>query len=114
MGIGTVDILSALGQQYLSRYGLRTPFLHVSPCHYYEDLKEVQTVVKKLGEHLRTQPLQAGGPLVFTVTGDGFVSRGVLEILKLLPHRVIHNIVVVFVCWFIFYYFIDRWLILKN
>ena len=85
--LGTVDILSALGQQYLSRYRSRTPYLHVAPCRYYQDLQQVVSVVKQLGEKLRAGQVNES-PLVFTLTGDGFVSKGVLEILTLLPHKV--------------------------
>lgn len=69
--------------------GYRTPWLHVSPCRYYEDLASAKKSIGRVGVLLDMSPPSLKlGPFVFTVTGDGNVSRGALEILERMPHQV--------------------------
>ena len=86
--IGTIDILNGLGERMLAK-GYRTPWLHIAPCRYYEDLEAAKHVVTRIGMLLDLSPPNTSlGPFVFSVTGGGNVARGALDILKCMPHQV--------------------------
>jgi alpha-aminoadipic semialdehyde synthase len=89
--LGTIDILNGLGERILAR-GFRTPWLHIAPSRYYEDLDAAKHIVTRVGALLDISPPQVElGPFVFTVTGDGNVACGALDILKCMPHQVRHD-----------------------
>jgi alpha-aminoadipic semialdehyde synthase len=82
---GLIDTLWALGQR-LTWEGVSNPFAELRQTHTYHDLAEAKTA---LG-HVRTK-IEAEGlpeqvtPLIIGVAGYGNVSRGVQEMLDLLP-----------------------------
>ena len=54
----------------------------------YESLEHAQEAVQRTGQVLAANGSPTDlGPLVFTFTGDGLVSRGAQEIFSLLPHE---------------------------
>lgn len=86
---GMIDTFQCLGRRLLAS-GHSTPFLNCSPAYVYYDLHEAKRCVYEMGEHISSDGLPSGlEPLVFTFTGKGNVTKGALEIFKLLPHKMI-------------------------
>jgi len=82
---GIINSLWALGQRW-SREGYQSPFLKLQQTHNYNSLDEAKEVVKEIGLEIATKGLQSSkAPLVVGVTGYGNASKGVQDILKLLP-----------------------------
>ena len=77
---GAVNGLHGLGEQLLYK-GYRTPLVTIGLAHNYKDIDQVKQVLKELEFEL-----ELNEPLVITLTGDGNVSHGALEIIKCLPH----------------------------
>lgn len=82
---GIIDTLWALGQR-LNWEGIPNPFTGIRQTYQYKDLSEAQKAVVEAGEKITTEGLpESITPLIIGVAGYGNVSRGVQEILSLLP-----------------------------
>eukprot|EP00127_Corallochytrium_limacisporum_P002209 Clim_evm103s108 gene=Clim_evmTU103s108 len=85
--VGAIDILRGLGERFLAK-GYSTPFLGIASAYMYHDLETARTAVEAAGKALEGRGVpQEIGPLVFCVVGDGETSKGVRDILSLLPHK---------------------------
>ena len=80
---GAINGLHGLGEQLLSK-GFRTPLVTVGLAHNYKDIDQAKQVLGNLEFELELDE-----PLVITLTGDGNVSKGALEMIKCLPHILI-------------------------
>lgn len=85
---GMIDTFQCLGRRLLAS-GHSTPFLNCSPAYVYYDLDEAKRCVKEMGEHIKSEGLPSDLALVFVFTGKGNVTKGALEIFKLIPHKMI-------------------------
>eukprot|EP00750_Incisomonas_marina_P003937 INCI13427.10.p1 GENE.INCI13427.10~~INCI13427.10.p1 ORF type:complete len:1071 (+),score=195.88 INCI13427.10:193-3405(+) len=84
---GMIDICRGLGERMLS-LGHTNTFMKVASTYMYESLAHAEEAVRRSGVVLGQNGSPADlGPLVFTFTGDGKVSRGAQEIFSLLPHE---------------------------
>ncbi len=82
---GMVDTLWALGQR-LAWEGVPNPFTAVRQMHTYHDLAEAKAALARVRAEIEAHGLpEAVTPLIVGVAGYGNVSRGVQEILDLLP-----------------------------
>ncbi len=82
---GMIDTLWALGKR-LEYEGIDSPFLDIRQTHRYASLAEAKAEISRVGETIRADGLaESLTPLVCGVAGYGNVSRGVQEILDLLP-----------------------------
>ncbi len=82
---GTIDTLWALGQR-LAWEGIDSPFTHLRQAHTYHDLAEARTAFERVQARIESEGLPAQvTPLIVGVAGYGNVSRGVQEMLDLLP-----------------------------
>ncbi len=82
---GMIDALWVLGRRLVVE-GTRTPFEDLRPAHAYSSLDEARRHIAGVGAKLSASDLPPGlRPLVIGVTGTGNVSRGVQEIIDLLP-----------------------------
>ncbi|KAJ1649715.1 hypothetical protein IWQ61_009285 [Dispira simplex] len=86
---GAVDSLHGLGQRLLAK-GFHTPLLYTGMAHTYRDMAAVRTALQAMGEVIQRDGLPRElGPMTFVIAGSGNVSKGVWDILSLLPHRVV-------------------------
>ena len=86
---GMIDTLQCLGRRLLAS-GYSTSFLNCSQSYVYYDLDEARRSVKEVGERIAKDGLPMGlEPLVFAFTGTGNVTKGALEVFRLLPHKMI-------------------------
>ena len=86
---GMIDTLQCLGRRLLAS-GYSTPFLNCSPAYIYYDLDDARRSIETIGDRIKKDGLpQSLEPLVFAFTGSGNVTKGALEIFKLLPHKMI-------------------------
>ncbi|KAJ1960973.1 hypothetical protein IWQ62_004027 [Dispira parvispora] len=86
---GAVDSLHGLGQRLLAK-GFHTPLLYTGMAHTYRDMSAIRTALQAMGEAIQRDGLPRElGPLTFVVAGSGNVSKGVWDILSMLPHRVV-------------------------
>ena len=82
---GMTDSLWALGQR-LNWEGIPNPFAEIRQTYQYESLAEAQKDVVRVGEKIAAEGLpESITPLIIGIAGYGNVSRGVQEILSLLP-----------------------------
>lgn len=82
---GIIDTFWALGQR-LQWEGIDSPFSVINQTLHYSDQKKAESDFKKLADNIRTDGLPGELlPLVVGITGYGNVSRGVQDILDLLP-----------------------------
>jgi len=82
---GIINSLWALGQRW-SREGYQSPFLKLQQTHNYDSLDEAKAVIKEIGHDIATKGLQSSrAPIVVGITGYGNASKGVQDILELLP-----------------------------
>jgi saccharopine dehydrogenase (NAD+, L-lysine-forming) len=82
---GAIDTLWALGRR-LAWEGTRNPFEDLKQASGYPSLDAAKAAVRSVGERIRSDGLpDAIAPLVVGVAGYGNVSKGVQEILDLLP-----------------------------
>jgi alanine dehydrogenase len=82
---GIMDTLWALGQR-LAWEGIPTPFADLHPTHTYHDLTEAKEALKQVQARIEAEGLPGQiTPLIIGVAGYGNVSRGVQELLHLLP-----------------------------
>lgn len=85
---GTNNALHALGRRLLHR-GFSTPLLHVPPAYTYSDWDEARRCLSLVGEQIQAEGLPLD-PIVVCVTGrGGNVHAGALEVLRLLPHKIL-------------------------
>jgi alpha-aminoadipic semialdehyde synthase len=86
---GMIDTFQCLGRRLLAS-GFSTPFLNCCPAYMYYDLDDARRSIAEMGTRIRTDGLPMNlEPLVFAFTGKGNVTKGALEIFKLLPHKFI-------------------------
>lgn len=82
---GMIDSLWALGQR-LAWEGIPNPFTEIRQTYRYETLAEAQEAVVQVREKILGEGLpESITPLIIGIAGYGNVSRGVQEILNLLP-----------------------------
>jgi len=82
---GMINSLWLLGQR-LKIKGIETPFLNLQQAHHYNSLEEAKSVVSAVGREITKKGFPNSlKPLVIGITGYGNVSKGVQEILGLLP-----------------------------
>jgi alpha-aminoadipic semialdehyde synthase len=83
--VGIVETLRALGQHLASEH-IENPFSVLPPVYQVPDLPALKKIMQQVGEMIRTQGLPAQlSPFIVGITGYGNVSRGIQEILDLLP-----------------------------
>jgi alpha-aminoadipic semialdehyde synthase len=86
---GMIDTFQCLGRRLLAS-GFSTPFLNCSPAYVYYDLDAAKRSIEEMGHRIQSDGLPASlEPLIFAFTGKGNVTKGALEIFKLLPHKMI-------------------------
>ncbi|MDO9575912.1 MAG: bifunctional lysine ketoglutarate reductase /saccharopine dehydrogenase family protein [bacterium] len=82
---GIVDTLWAFGQR-LSFEGVKNPFSEIKKTHKYFSLEELKKAIKNIGDRIARDGLPLSiTPCIIGVAGYGHVSKGVQEILDLLP-----------------------------
>ncbi|HNS52426.1 MAG TPA: bifunctional lysine ketoglutarate reductase /saccharopine dehydrogenase family protein [Anaerolineae bacterium] len=82
---GAIDTLWALGRR-LAWEGISNPFSLLQLTHDYHDLAEAKAMLAEVGRRIEEDGLpEQVTPLIVGVAGYGNVSRGVQEILNLLP-----------------------------
>jgi len=82
---GIIDTLWAFGQR-LSFEGIKNPFNEIKKTHEYSSLKEIKRAIKNIGDRIARDGLPSFiTPCIIGIAGYGNVSRGVQEILNLLP-----------------------------
>jgi len=86
---GAIDFLRGLGERFLA-LGFSTPLLHIGSAFMYPSLEEAQRAVALAGDAIRTKGLpEALCPFTAIFTGTGNVSRGALDIFRLLPFKMV-------------------------
>lgn len=86
---GAIDFLRGLGERFLA-LGFSTPLLHIGSAFMYPSLDEAKRAVSMAGEAIRQNGLPLPlSPFTVVFTGTGNVTRGALEIFKLLPHEMV-------------------------
>ncbi|KAA0151799.1 hypothetical protein FNF31_06750 [Cafeteria roenbergensis] len=84
---GAVDFLRGMGERLLHQ-GFNTPMLALGSTYMYPNEAAWRAAVKACGQRIADVGLpEELCPYVCTVTGRGNVSKGVQEILELLPHK---------------------------
>jgi len=82
---GIIDTLWAFGQR-LSFEGVKNPFSEIKKTHEYSSLKEIKRAITNIGHKIAIDGLPPSvSPCIIGIAGYGHVSRGVQEILNLLP-----------------------------
>jgi len=82
---GLIDTLWTLGQR-LAWEGISTPFADLRQTHTYHDLSEAKEALDQVRAKIESEGLpEQITPLIIGVAGYGNVSRGVQEMLELLP-----------------------------
>jgi len=82
---GIIDSLWAFGQR-LNWEAIPSPFKKIKQAYHYGSLTEAQEAFKKLGAEITDSGLPDEiTPLVIGITGYGNVSRGVQQLLDMLP-----------------------------
>lgn len=84
---GLIDSLWALGER-LRWEGVSNPFTEIKPAHHYRNLEELKREVVRAARRIAEEGFDPSlTPFVCGITGYGNVSKGVQEILDLLPIR---------------------------
>ena len=82
---GIINSFWALGQRW-SREGYQSPFLKLQQTHQYDSLDEAKDVIREIAAEIAAKGLKsAKAPVVVGITGYGNASKGVQDILELLP-----------------------------
>lgn len=82
---GIVDSLWALGKR-LEWEGIPTPFTQLRPTHSYQNLQKIREEFLKLSRRIKEEGLNSSLlPFICGITGYGNVSKGVQELLDILP-----------------------------
>lgn len=83
---GTIDTLHMLGERLLLEYDMNTPLVNIAWSKNYISLDAAKEAIQKVGDKIKRVGLPREiTPLTIVVTGDGSVSKAVLEILNILP-----------------------------
>ena len=86
---GMINTLWTVGQRF-EELGIKTPFQDLKQSYQYASLDQAKDAIRSAGNRLNEAGLlQETQPLVIAVTGDGNVSQGALEILDLIPGKMI-------------------------
>eukprot|EP01017_Pseudomicrothorax_dubius_P030263 TRINITY_DN3759_c0_g2_i1.p1 TRINITY_DN3759_c0_g2~~TRINITY_DN3759_c0_g2_i1.p1 ORF type:complete len:557 (+),score=152.08 TRINITY_DN3759_c0_g2_i1:52-1722(+) len=86
---GAIDFLSGIGKILLAN-GFSTPFLQIGMTYTYYNLAEAKEGILKVGKRIVDDEIPTRyQPMIFAVTGSGRCADGCLEILKLLPHKIV-------------------------
>ncbi|GJJ70109.1 alpha-aminoadipic semialdehyde synthase [Entomortierella parvispora] len=84
---GMIDGVHGLGQRLLG-LGYSSPFLHVGMAHNYKTLASAKLALQTLGNTISDEGTpKEFGPMTFTFTGGGNVSKGAQAVFKSLPHE---------------------------
>jgi alpha-aminoadipic semialdehyde synthase len=82
---GIINTLWALGLR-LAWEGIENPFAYLRQTHTYHDLAEAKSALEQVRARIEAEGLpEQVTPLILGVAGYGNVSRGVQEMLELLP-----------------------------
>ncbi|KAF9112085.1 hypothetical protein BGX27_004003 [Mortierella sp. AM989] len=82
---GIIDGVHGLGQRLLG-LGYSSPFLHVGMAHNYKTLASAKLALQSLGNTIMDEGTpKEFGPMTFTFTGGGNVSKGAQDVFKSLP-----------------------------
>ncbi len=82
---GAIDSLWSLGLRYKVK-GFETPFSLIQQAKRYSNLNEAEKVIRKAANLITEGEIpQEIGPVIIGITGYGNVSKGVQEIIDLLP-----------------------------
>jgi len=82
---GMIDTFWAYGQK-MKYNKILTPFEEIKSTIYFHDLNEAKEKLAEIGEKIKTDGLPSSiCPLVIGIAGYGNVSKGVQEILDILP-----------------------------
>ncbi len=83
--VGMINTLWALGKRFQYE-GIETPFSDIKKAYQYENLKEAEDEIIKIGKKISTMGLpNLVTPFICGFTGYGNVSQGAQKILDLLP-----------------------------
>lgn len=86
---GAVDFLQGLGD-FLLYKNMFTPFIHTGYSYMFPSVDDAKVSVSKVGNLLRKKQLPVElCPFIIGITSSGRVSKGVQEILRILPHEYI-------------------------
>ncbi|KAG0260345.1 hypothetical protein BG011_001946 [Mortierella polycephala] len=84
---GMIDGVHGLGQRLLG-LGYSSPFLHIGMAHNYKSLASAKIALQSLGNTISDEGTpKEFGPMTFTFTGGGNVSKGAQDVFKSLPHE---------------------------
>ncbi|KAF9282943.1 hypothetical protein BGZ68_005645 [Mortierella alpina] len=84
---GMIDGVHGLGQRLLG-LGYSNPFLYVGMAHNYKTLASAKIALQSLGNTISDEGTpKEFGPMTFTFTGGGNVSKGAQAVFKSLPHE---------------------------
>ncbi|KAF9933130.1 hypothetical protein FBU30_006454 [Linnemannia zychae] len=84
---GMIDGVHGLGQRLLG-LGFSSPFLHMGMAHTYKSLASAKIALQSLGNTISDEGTpKEFGPMTFTFTGSGNVSKGAQSVFKSLPHE---------------------------
>lgn len=82
---GAINTIWLLGKR-LKFEGIDNPFSIIKQANEYDSLDEAKSALRKVAESIKTDDLpNIGKPWVIAITGNGTVSKGVQEIVNLLP-----------------------------
>ncbi|KAG0000524.1 hypothetical protein BGZ79_005829, partial [Entomortierella chlamydospora] len=82
---GIIDGVHGLGQRLLG-LGYSSPFLHVGMAHNYKTLVSAKLALQSMGNTIMDEGTpKEFGPMTFTFTGGGNVSKGAQDVFKSLP-----------------------------
>lgn len=83
---GIIDTLWGFGRRLKEYHGIENPFSKIKKTYQYGTISEVKKHFKIIGEGIKKNSLpEMITPLVVGIAGYGNVSRGVQEILDILP-----------------------------
>ncbi|TVR30998.1 MAG: hypothetical protein EA390_07190 [Balneolaceae bacterium] len=86
---GMINTLWTAGQRF-EELGIKTPFQELKQSCQYPSLDQAKDAIRSAGKRLNEAGLHSETqPLVIAITGDGNVSQGALEILDLIPGKMI-------------------------
>jgi alanine dehydrogenase len=86
---GMINTLWTAGKRF-EELGIKTPFQDLKQSYQYSSLDQAKDAIRSAGNRLSEAGLHSEThPLVIAITGDGNVSQGALEILDLIPGKMI-------------------------
>jgi alpha-aminoadipic semialdehyde synthase len=82
---GAIDTLWAVGQKF-TRQGIDSPLARIKHSLQYANLEQARSAFQQVGEEIKKSGLPAAiSPFIIGITGYGNVSRGVQQLLDILP-----------------------------